>query len=315
MVGAFFDWLRASSLGRTTLLTALLVLLLVDLPGQALQARWFHHLSTVAHAALFAAIAWFVLHDERMDQHGVGKKIAIVLALTLIVGSIIEGLQTLTGRWASLGDLGADLAGAGAVAIMVAPRTDHNWPRLRLPAQLLAICLVTLVLLQPGIFVWTELSLRSAFPTLSDLEGRFEERRWSGGSVDSKVVRQGRHALRFDLTTDQYSGPALTHLARDWRGYRAFRVSIFNDSNTPLPLTLSILDREHRRRGSPYNDRYNSEHLLHSGWNDMEIDIHAIANAPRGRTMDLGDIEQIYFVASKLATPRTIYLDAMVLVQ
>lgn len=298
-----------------SLLAAVAVLLLVNFPGEMFNTQWFHHLSTLTHAALFGVIGWLILQRSELETSSITLRISAVVGFTLVSGSLIEGLQSVTGRSPSLADMTANLAGAGAVAIVVAPQGHPKWPRLRLPAYLVAATLLAPVLFEPGIYVWNAASIRHNFPTLSNLEGAYEQRRWSGGSVDSRIVREGKKALRFDLSPARYSGPTLTHFARDWRGYRALRISIFNSSSSALPLTLFILDREHRRLGSPYEDRYNTHFALAAGWNDLEIELSAIASAPRDREMDLSDISEIGVFTTALPAPSTMYIDAMVLVR
>jgi hypothetical protein len=154
------------------------------------------------------------------------------------------------------------------------------------------------------------------FPILSDFETPFEQYRWMNVRqmrAESGLVRHGKKAMRIQLSTARYSGIALFHFPGDWRGYRMVRCSVFNPLANDLSLNVRIHDTPHKRHGSEFSDRFNTQVALHPGWNDLAIDLDRVRTAPAGRTMDMGRIEGFGLFVVQQAQPIEIILDHVVL--
>ncbi|MBE0618205.1 MAG: hypothetical protein IH608_09810 [Proteobacteria bacterium] len=164
-----------------------------------------------------------------------------------------------------------------------------------------------------------EVSARRHFPVLADFEDARELERWTGVACfeqSSDVARAGTQSLRVRLGTEHYSGVALHYFPGDWRGFRALRLSLYRPDDDPLlVLVCRIHDAAHRERGQAYADRFNRRIHLAAGWNDVEIPLAEIRDAPRGREMDLGRIEGVGLFAVALPEPRVVYLDDVHLVR
>ncbi len=91
-------------------------------------------------------------------------------------------------------------------------------------------------------------------------------------------------------------------------------MSIFNSTQEPLKVTLRIHDYRHIKSEQLYFDRFNRQFILSHGWNDIDVPIEEIRNAPRNRIMDLQAVKDVTIFASRLRTPKVIYIDDVRLV-
>jgi hypothetical protein len=111
------------------------------------------------------------------------------------------------------------------------------------------------------------------------------------------------------LDTSLYSGVALVYFPRDWRGYHFLSLEALNPSSEEIDITCRIHDLRHEEGEQRYEDRFNKAFRLRSGWNHFRVDLEEVARAPAGRTLDLGTIRAVGIFATRLSTPRTIFLD------
>ena len=105
------------------------------------------------------------------------------------------------------------------------------------------------------------------------------------------------------LTTAVYSGFFLKDAPRDWRGYHDLIVELVNPSDTPLPLTCRIHDREHTANHRS-SDRFNRRFSLAPGPNRLTISLTDVETAPRGRLMAMDQIYEFGCFVHKLEQPR-----------
>jgi hypothetical protein len=239
---------------------------------------------------------------------------AIVLAFCLVAGTATEGIQSLLGGDASIGDLLRDMLGGVIVLSWFAPSSKVLPERMRRAARTFAATLLLIACLPLVAALSDEGIARFQFPVLSDFETPFEAGRWDGEarfSLDRSVARHGNASLRVDMDTSLYSGVALVFFPRDWRGYRFLSLEVLNPSPEGIDITCRIHDRRHEEGEQRYEDRYNKVFHLRSGWNEIRVDLGEVARAPVGRTLDLGTICAVGFFATRLHTPRTIFLAHM----
>ena len=137
----------------------------------------------------------------------------------------------------------------------------------------------------------------------------FQDRRWDSGTISNRHSREGAHSLRVTLQPGQWSGPALEYGLGDWNGYRTLHLSLLNPSGTLGELHIKIRDRQNRATGSRYRDAFNRVVPLRRGWNDIEVAVEDIRNAPDHRPMDLSDLLALSLFVADLRHPELIYLD------
>jgi VanZ family protein len=235
-----------------------------------------------------------------------------VLGLAAALGSAVEVAQSFIGRMAEIGDVVRDLTGCALALALWAPSRRQMPPKILRCLQTMALVLL-LVQVLPFLRALTDEAVAmEQFPALGTFESPFELDRWKGSaklSIDRQIKAQGHASLKIEMDTKQYSGCALDYFPHDWRGYSFLRFSVFNPSAEPLEMTCRVNDRQHDRDGYGFDDRFNRRILIEAGWNRFLIPIVQIEDAPRGRQMDLTHIAGFGIFATRLPSPRTVYLD------
>jgi len=284
------------------LLFGILPLFFIDLK------RWFGEvpaeLHAFAHVGVFALFAVVLMSLSRWSHWPARSRAVVVLLIILLSGALIELVQPLFGRSGSLRDVGQNLVGAAAGLSLYA--RAGMWRRLTM--SLVGILLV-LALGGPALNLLDRALARTQFPILGDFESRLEHRRWSAGVPDGTIVRMGTRSLRVELEPGRYAGTMLQRSFGDWRGFAHLELSLYNPDVEPLPVTVSIRDQEHFRRGGEPQDRFDRRFTIEPGWNDLRIAIPEIRDAPAQRSLDLDDLSQMVIFTSELEYARLLYLD------
>lgn len=239
-------------------------------------------------------------------------QLIVVLLLSLVLGSLIEWSQAAFDRTFSLKDMAMDVIGSlAAVAFLSPTRIVPSRNLLRITQ--IIICFLVLLLTYPLVIVLVDqVVARMQFPVLSNFETPFEINRWGGSAliaIDENTVREGKASLKVQLTPARYSGTSLNHFPANWHGHDYLHISIFNPSLEPLKVTLRINDKEHFSNGQFYSDRFNRQFILSSGWNNIDIAIDDIRNAPKNRAMNIRAIGNLGIFTVNLKTPKLIYID------
>jgi hypothetical protein len=288
------------------------LLLFIGGPGAAAPRSW-RLAWNLGHPLCFAA--WTALWTRRRRRSPAppfSRQAPALLLATLLLGLLVEIVQDRLGRSLSLADLAGDLLGTLAVlACSTAARASLTRRRLGLlrGTALLGLLLLPIPLVRA---LADEAAARRSFPVLAGFEFPGEASRWAGSAEFSRtrgLARQGRHSLRVVLGTGPWSGIELRQLSHDWRGFHALRFSVFHSGPGPLTLRCRIHDGAHEAPGRPWTDRYNSSFTLAPGWNDLRIELEAVAAAPPDRRMDLGDVRHFGLFVKDLPQPRVIHLD------
>jgi hypothetical protein len=285
-----------------TLLLGVVPLFFIDLN------RWIGdipaELHAFAHVGFFGLVALVLLQTPRLRALPFGPRAGWVLLIVLLMGIVIELVQALFGRSAGLRDLWQNAVGAAAAVSLYAPAgRQRRW------LAGVAAVLVAFELAGPAIGLWDRAVARSQFPVLGEFDTRFEHRRWASGVPDAAVARTGARSLRLDLEPGRYAGTTLQRSFGDWSGYAYLEISLYNPDEQTLPITVSIRDREHFRRGGAYEDRYNGEFIVQRGWNDLRIPLSEVRDAPAERSLDLADLGEVVIFTVDLQYPRVLYLD------
>ncbi|WP_303721855.1 CIA30 family protein [Malonomonas rubra] len=250
-------------------------------------------------------------------QQPLWRKVGEALLLSLLLGASTELLQSLIGREGSWLDLGNDLLGSLLVLTFFGEwKAKLNKRLLWLLRGGLAFLVFWVVL--PFVKVAADdLVAWQQFPLLSGFETPLEASRWGGDCIrrlDRQHVYSGSNAMQVELTTNRYSGVWLRHFPADWRGYRAVQFHIYNPQKEPFRYYFRIHDQFHRDNGQRYSDRFNATLVAQPGWNEVEIPLQEVAQAPRGRQLDLSRVAGMILFVGKLEQTQTFYLDEVRLV-
>ena len=242
----------------------------------------------------------------------VGKSLLLVFALGLLVELIQGGL---VGRTVSLLDVVRDLVGAMLALIFL------GWQEAGRKRNYLLIIagLIVLVAITPlSLAVIDEYKAKAALPILGDFETSLELGRWeSDGELTlvSEPVRHGKGALAVELSTAAYSGLSLQYFPSDWRGMKYLQMAINNQQNQELSITIRIHDNQHAEQEEQlYSDRFNRSFSLKPGWNEIEISLADIENAPTKRAMDIDMIRNMRIFVVRQREPKNIVIDFVRLV-
>jgi hypothetical protein len=244
------------------------------------------------------------------------RQIVAVILISLTLGILIEWAQAGTQRTADVLDVLRDLVGTFVAVTFFAP-DNKTLPKSHLRTfQAATIIMVSFAVFPFVKAVADEYLARTQFPLLSDFETPFEISRWSGNatlSIDTAVHYSGKSSLKIALNTSKYSGTSLKYFPGNWIDYKSLQLSIYNPSKEPLTIITRIHDRRHIETGQAYADRFNKKFALKEGWNKIVIPLQEIANAPRNRKLNLEMVQEIGVFVHRLAHPRIIYIDSVVL--
>lgn len=291
------------------------VLLFVGGPGPD-SIRIFRYGWGLGH--LFSFALWTYLYLRWRSRLPVWRQALEVLLLALLLGGVTELIQAGIGREATWQDLANDLLGSLLGLVFAASVNEQISRKLLWLIRIPVLALVCWTLLPFVKISIDDLIAWQQFPLLSGFETPLEQERWGGNSrraVEHQHVYSGASALRVELNTQRYSGLALRHFPADWSQYRLLRFRLFNPEPENFEFYFRIHDRDHAKNGYRYSDRYNTSLVALPGWSEMEISLETVARAPRGRSMDLTRIAGMNLFVVKLEQPRTIYIDAVELVQ
>jgi hypothetical protein len=245
-------------------------------------------------------------------------QLAAVLGFALFFGVVAEGLQTLGGNGPpSLLDMSRNLLGALTGWAFFSPGMKHRPPVYRWLSRLTVVALLCISILPLVRALFDDFQAQRAFPLLAAFDQPFELDRWSG-SAHYEIVRPAfapsNPMLKIDFKTTQYSGVALEHFSRDWRGYQGFSFRLFNPAKTALSVVCRINDSRHNREGYHYGDRFNRSLSIPPGWSHIRVPMEEIAGALEKRRMEMDDVLQVSIFTIDLPAPRTLYLDDMRLI-
>ncbi|WP_028585965.1 VanZ family protein [Desulfogranum mediterraneum] len=269
---------------------------------------------------VFFTIAALLLHGwlERGRQWSSARCLGGVFLLILLLGTGVELLQMqLNGRYPD----GYDLLRNQLGALLGYLLASHVRGQLLAPWWRLALGLVVPVLLLVALWplgrsLTDEYTARQQFPLLADFETPFEQLRWLNPrqlTRQSTIVRHGDHAVKVSLTTAQYSGTSLFYFPGNWQGYSWLHFSVYNPLAQGLELHCRIHDRQHKKNGMVFKDRYHQKFFLHQGWNDLKVFLTEVELAPASRSMAMEQIEGLGFFVIRQPHPRDIYLDYLYL--
>lgn len=307
-------------LERTNILPHLWVILLIGFPfffwggpgyysSRSFQTGW-----DLGHILFFAVTSLWLhaLLRRKVAAWSPMRTFCALFGWVFFVGLLVEILQMFSGgRTPDFSDVLRNQAGCLlAFAFFIRPALFSGlWRRL---FQLGVIVLL-------GAAVWPtvrslidERIAARQFPLLADFETPFERYRWVNIQQlrqESAIVRHGSGAMGARLSTAKYSGISLFYFPGDWRGFHTLHWSVYNSQPAPLVLNCRIHDVHHKEHGSEFADRFNQQFIVQQGWNDLEVSLERVKNAPKGRAMDMQHIEGFGLFVVQQPSPVEICLD------
>jgi len=121
-------------------------------------------------------------------------------------------------------------------------------------------------------------------------------------------VTRGNRALRMELYPSNYPGFASEIDKRNWQGYKAFALDIYNPERKEILITVRIDDR----KNSPeFRDRYNEKFVLEPGKNSILISTDTLRASGTKRKLDLHHIYKFYLFMVQPKTKHVLYMDNM----
>jgi len=286
-----------------------LVLLFAGGP-QSYSQRSHEYAWGLGHILCFGV--WTNLLMRWLGNRSFGRQFVAAILLTLTLGIGIEMVQAKIGRYFDLVDVLNNLI--GTLLALAFSRAA----RLHLPCSTLillrsvALVFLFLALVPLGQALLDERRVIKQFPLLSDFETSSDLQRWKGSadlSLSQIFSSHGHFSLKAELSTDQYSGMFLRFFPEDWRGYRLLAFDLYNPSDSTLEVTCRVHDRLHARRGKVYADRFNRTVLLAPGLTRVELSLAQIADGPRERQLELGQVAGVGIFVTDLRQPEVLYLD------
>ena len=76
-----------------------------------------------------------------------------------------------------------------------------------------------------------------------------------------------------------------------------------------MELHGRVHDQLHKELARAYTDRFNTRFFVKNGWNDFQISLRDVQQAPATREMDMHKIEGFAIFVISQPRPRVLYLD------
>ncbi len=240
------------------------------------------------------------------------SRLTAALLITLLLSVAIEVIQLKIGRQASVADLLNNLLGSLLALYIFQLRRPLNkrmkWGLISLLSLLLIVSLAPLFSITADTLI-----AHHKHPVIADFETPFEQSRWESKQPLKIVQRESKQLLAQLNSTDKHPGFTLTPRISDWRGYAFLQFEIYNSGDQVSPLYFRINDRVHHENGNHYNDRYNTQRPLQPGWNQFQINLQRVKQAPSQRAMEMAHISGVTFFFMGSTSLETIRLDNLVL--
>ena len=260
-------------------------------------SRSFQAVWDLGHVLYFSLLTCWLHGWWRRRKGGSSSLVCcgFLFLLALVLGALVEVLQMLnTGRSVDVADVLRNQVGCLlACAFFIRPRPFALASMQRGFQGVVAVLLVVMAWPLCRSLIDEHLAARQ-FPVLADFETPFEHSRWNSSDQlreERAIVRHGQKSVRVQLSTNKFSGIALFYFPSDWRGYTTLHCSVYNPESTRFVLYGRIHDTHHKQNDRAFHDRFNQQFIVEPGWNDLEIALDKVREAPKGRTMDMANIE------------------------
>jgi len=266
----------------------------------------------LGHIFAFAGLIFLLLAiSERFSKQTVLSQLLLAAGLSLIIGLIIEYLQTFVGRTLSWRDVWMDLVGALCAISFFSPVVCDINLKLRSGLRF-AVILLTFLVTYPSLIIFVdEFIARKQFPVLADFTTPFEETRWSATMATIQLEQpeiSTNKTLAVEFRPAKYSNVTLEHFPADWSKYAVLHMKLYNPEVIPVRIAIRIHDLVHTQGQQLYSDRFTQQLALNSGWNEIQIDLDEVIKAPLTRNMDMQAIYALMLFTSDLVKSRKVYV-------
>jgi VanZ family protein len=279
---------------RNIIFVVLIALFFVPVPTYNL---WWREAGNSCHTLLFflVSIPLYHLVTQRVQVSNKVYIYIIVLVGGVLLGSLIEVLQSFTQRDSSISDVYRDSYGiiASLCLIQVAHLKDSYQQKLKAVIYMIACVAFLLAGFMPLVILsWHYIERQNAFPVIVDLNAN-----WSSSFIEFNsaeiVAAQGEHNKFYGMSLvqfnqGQYPGISVIEPEPDWSNYHTLHLKMSSNYDHDIDLVLRVHDREHNQ---DITDRFNKRLVVKPGLNDFEIDLKQIENGPINRQLDLKSID------------------------
>jgi len=272
------------------------------------QYRTIQELWNLGHIFLFTGLSYLVIkHLFKDSPFSVYTQFILIMIGSVLLGMLIEYLQTFTGRDKSGYDVLLDLVG-GCIGFILFSKTLSRMSRLVRASFGLGVVVFTLVVLMPMLnIIIDDLQQRKEFPVLVSNKSDRELSRFITNKVGLKLVpdnnkRFDYKLLRMDFYLGKYPTAGLGDFNEDWSRYKYLSFNVFSPYPTSS-FNIRIHDEWHEHSGYRYQDRFNDRIQLSSGWNKIRIALYDVKRAPLKRDMNMQQIRKLMFFKINLNKP------------
>jgi hypothetical protein len=302
---------------RNTVLVAIVALLFFSVPANNL---WWREAVNSGHTLLFIFLSFVIYHQIRARARFPNTLIIYlyVLILGLLLGAVIEALQTLVQREASISDMYKNFLGimTGLCLISAFNLKNVHYQNLTrflfvfVGAGFLMLGMMPLMQLS-----WHYIERKSAFPVIIDFDAN-----WSSSFIhlnnaemlklpnSTQKKNDKLHLVRFGQ--GEYPGVSIIEPEPNWSGYHQLRLKVFSMNEHDINLTMRVHDKMHNQ---DYSDRFNKKLVIHPGLNKLEITLNQIQHGPLNRELDLTNIAGVILFSSEQEQQLRFYVSNLIL--
>jgi len=290
------------------LFSLLVIYLVFFLKLDITRYRSVQQIWNLGHIFLFVGFSYLIIKTVfKRSQFSVYTQFAVISISSVLLGILIEYLQTFTGRDKSSYDVLLDWVGAciGFVIFSDALVKASRLVRISFSAGVVIFTLLSLIPMLN--IVIDDIQQRKQFPILIANESVREFSRFHKNNVRLNFVannsdKPGPKLLRIDFSPGQYPTASLGYFNQNWSNYRYLSFNVFNPLSVSS-LNIRIHDQRHELSGYHYQDRFNHSIQLSSGWNKIKISLANVKKAPLNRAMNMQKINKLMFFSVNLREP------------
>jgi len=285
-----------------SLFIVVFVLALMFLPLTT-ESLWIREALNSGHTIFFFFLSFHIYRSLKKHTN-ISKTYliaVIVVFVGILLGILIEVVQTFLNREASVVDLYRDVMGIFAGLCLVASSEAKKMckPVYRFLSLAAAIALLLLALAPLMQLSVHYIQRNRAFPVVVDLGAN-----WSGSFVDYSHVellpgedlnkKDKRHQVLFG--PGRFSGISVREPVADWSTYRYLKFSVASYEEADLVLVLRVHDKQHNQ---DYSDRFNQALVVHPGINEYSLALSSIREGPVTRQLELRQIAGLILFLSQ----------------
>jgi len=284
---------------------------------RSLQELW-----NLGHIFLFIVITFYAykyyLNNLTLSVY---SEIIFIAILALVIGLFIEYVQTFTGRNYSYFDVLLDVVG-GLIGFIFFSKSISEFNLVQKLITYSSILTLLILTLYPMIIVvLDDFNQRADFPILIKNESVFEVTRFKKNNINIELVNnidyqdKETKVLKFTFKPSKYSTATLGTFKTDWSEYKYLVFSVYNDKETTSSFVMRIHDSKHEKIDYAYKDRFNRLIKLNNGWNEINICLNDVKNAPANRYMNMKRISQLIIFKNDVNKEQQLYFGKMRLIK